>query len=227
MANELLVFQKSGGDFAKSGKLVLSKSRYIKPKKTKDIPDRHLKYSIAEDLARDIEIDEGSRAFVLINGTFIAGDFIEALIVEKNWHVKELTVSTLSLSENNIDSLANLINGGFVDVLNLVVSDYFYSHERRNLIPYAYKELDKDDKFQLAAAGTHCKLTMIETHCGKKITIHGSANLRSSSNIEHLCIEEGAELYNFNMEVQRSILEIHKTINKSVRYETLWQAVQK
>lgn len=227
MANELLVFKKQDSDFAKPGKLTLQKSRYIKPKKTKDIPDRYLKYSLAEDLARDIEIEDGSRYFVLINGTFIAGDFIEALIVENNWHVRELTISTLSLSENNIDSLANLINGGYVDALNLIVSDYFYSHERRNLIPYAYKELDKDNKFQLAAAGTHCKLTMIETHCGKKVTIHGSANLRSSSNIEHICIEEGADLYDFNMEIQRSILEIHKTINKSVRYETLWQAVQK
>lgn len=123
-------------------------------------------------------------------------------------------VSLLSMSENNVDSLANLLNGGYVDSLDLIVSDYFFSHERRNLVPYMYQELDKDDKFQLAASSTHCKLCLIETHCGMKIVMHGSANLRSSSNIEHICIEENPALYDFNMEFQAAIIEKYKTIRK-------------
>lgn len=90
-----------------------------------------------------------------------------------------------------------------------------------------YDILDNGEKFQLAAAGTHCKLTMIETHCGLKITMHGSANLRSSSNIEHICIEEGEALYDFNYDVQEKIIDKYKTIRKSVRYNDIWQAVQK
>lgn len=202
-------------------------SRYCNPKKCREIPDRMLKYEYAEQLASEIEISKGARHFVIISGNFIAGDFIEALIVKNNWHVKTMTVSTLSLHQGNVDSLANLINGNYVDELNLIVSDYFFAHERSGLVKYIYQELDKDDKFQFAAAGTHCKITTIQTHCGLNIVIHGSANLRSSGNIEQLQVEENAELLNFNQEVFTSILEKYKTINKSVRRKELWPAVQK
>jgi hypothetical protein len=202
-------------------------SRYIKPPKNKEMPESKLKYANAEKLAQDIEISEGFRAFVVINGTFYFGDFIEALIVEKNYHVEKMTISTLSMNENNVDSLANLLNGEFVDELNLIVSDFFFSHERHKLIKYLYQECDKDNKFQLAAAGTHCKLCIIKTHCGKYIVIHGSANLRTSGNIEQFVIEENKELYLFNDEYQDEIIKEYKTINKSVRYEKLWQTINK
>ncbi|GAA4338588.1 hypothetical protein GCM10023149_48660 [Mucilaginibacter gynuensis] len=201
-------------------------SRIIKPPKSNEIAEHLLKYDDAEKLAKEIIIDSKSRYFVVINGSFIFGDFIEALIVVNNFHVKQMIISTLSMSENNVDSLANLVNGNFVDELNLIVSDYFYSHERYNLIEYLYQELDKDDKFQLAVAGTHCKICIFETHCDKKILIHGSANLRSSSNIEQFVIEENELLYDFNFDYQQSIVEKFKTINKPVRGAKLWQAVQ-
>lgn len=201
-------------------------TRYISPPRTKLVEDDCAVYDNAEKLAQQIDIQPGSRHYVFINGSFIAGDFIEALVVEKNYHVKKMTISTLSLSENNIDSLANLLDGGFVDELNLIVSDYFFAHERHNLVKYIYEELDKENKFQLAVAGTHCKICIFETHCGKKITIHGSANLRSSGNIEQLEIEEGSMLYDFNNKVQDSIIDTYKTINKSIRRKKLWDAVK-
>lgn len=219
-------FGKLDSDFATFKKRPKPELRYIKPPIWRETPERFLKYSIAEDLAKDLEIEKGSRAFVVLNGTFIAGDFIEALILCKGWKVPKLTISSLSLSENNVDSFAGLLDSGAVAKLDMIVSDYFYSHERHNLVPYMYKELDKDDRFQLAAAGTHCKIALIETECGKKVCIHGSANLRSSGNIEQIVVEENGELYDFNLEYQSQIIERYKTINKSIRHDKLWQAVQ-
>lgn len=201
-------------------------SRYISPPKCFEIPERFLKYRNAEKLAKDISITKNSRHFVFVDGSFHFGDFIEALIVVKNYHVKKLNIQTLSMSQNNVDSLANLLRGGFVDELNLIVSDYFYSHERQLLVNYIYDELDRDNKFQLAVASSHCKIATIETHNGGKILIHGSANLRSSSNIEQIMIEENETLFNFVDEVNISILEKYKTINKSLRRSKLWQVVQ-
>lgn len=201
-------------------------NRYVKPPKCREIPDRLLKYEYATELVADIEIEKGSRHFIIISGNFISGDFVEALIVKNNWHVKQLTISTLSLHQGNVDSLGNLIAGNFVDTLNLIVSDYFFAHERRGLVPYIYEHLDKASLFQFAAAGTHCKITNIETHCGLKIVIHGSANLRSSGNIEQFQVEENEQLYDFNQEVFDSILTKYKTINHSIRREELWQTVQ-
>jgi len=222
--NELAFFTKPGknrGVVANVRNL-----RYINPPQCKEIPERLLKYEYAADLAKALAPQKGMRCFAMLDGKFIAGDFIEAFMVEHNLHAKRMAISTLSMSQDNVDSLANLTNGGYVDILDLVVSDYFFSHERRNLVPYLYQELDKDDRFQLAAASTHCKLCIIETHCGLKIVMHGSANLRSSSNIEHICIEESPALYDFNLEIQDAILDKYKTIKKSVRHSDLWQAVQ-
>lgn len=225
MPNELHKFNVKRADFGSAGKNGFE-SRYIKPPKYPDIPERRMKYNLAVDLAKDILPEKGCRYFVVLSGKFIAGDFIEAFVTEHNLHVKKMTISTLSMSENNVDSLKNLFVGDFVDSLDLIVSDYFFSHERRNLIPYIYQELDTEDRFQLAVAGTHCKLCLIETHDGRFFVMHGSANLRSSSNIEHICIEESEDLYKFNIEYQEKIVEIYKTIKKGVRYEILWNAVK-
>lgn len=62
-------------------------NRYVKPPKSKELPTKKLKYEIAESLAKDIDLSQ--RTFVIVNGTFIFGDFIEALVVEKDLHIKK------------------------------------------------------------------------------------------------------------------------------------------
>jgi hypothetical protein len=222
--NEMLKFGVKMSDFMGETEDDF-KTRYIKPPKCREIPEHKLKYRLAEELAKNIKPEKDCRYFVIVDGKFIAGDFIEAFVVEHDLSVEKMTISTLSMSENNVDSLANLLNGGFVKELNLIVSDYFFSHERQSLIPYIYKELDKDNRFQLAAASTHCKTCLIETTDGMFFIIHGSANLRSSSNLEQFVIEESRELYDFNNEYQARVIEKYKTIKKSVRYENLWNTI--
>lgn len=200
-------------------------SRVHKPPRVKELSAKNIKYKYASDLANDIKIEKDCRYNVVVNGSFIFGDFIEALIVNNNYHVKKMTISTLSMSQNNVDSLANLINGNYLDELNLIVSDYFFSHERHNLVKYAYETLDVNDKFQLAVCRTHCKLCIIETHCGLKIILHGSANLRTSDNIEQFSVEESESFFNFHDQYQDRIIETFKTINKTVRGKLLWQKI--
>jgi hypothetical protein len=201
-------------------------TRYITPPKSIEIDEKYLKYRNAQKLAKDITITNNSRHFVVIDGSFIFGDFIEALMVEKNYQAKRIVISTLSMNQNNVDSLQNLLVGGYVQQLDLIVSDFFFSHERSMLVPYIYEKLDIDDKFQFAAAGTHCKICLIETECGRKIIIHGSANLRSSSNIEQFVIEDNEILFDFNMEIQDKILHKYKTIKKSIRASKLWETIK-
>ena len=200
--------------------------RYFSPKKVKSIPVQYLKYSHAEKLGNEIDIKKNSRFFVFVNGTFYFGDLFESIIVKNDWHVKKMTIQTLSMNQNNIDSIANLINGDYIDEFNLIISDYFYSNERNDLIRYIYEKLDngKSD-FQLAVAGTHCKICLIETYCNKFIVFHGSANLRSSSNIEQIMIEENEGLFKFIDQTNKNILQEYLTINKSIRGNKLWHQV--
>ena len=219
-------FQLKTTDFNLKSKKVVFNDRYIKPPKSKDVPYSKLKYNNAIELVKNINFQSLDKVYCIVGGSFIFGDFLEAFIVENNINVKELTISTLSYNQDNVDSLKTLIVKDYVQKLNIIVSDYFYSHERQKLIKYTYENLDIDNKFQLASAGTHCKTYQFETEGGKKIIIHGSVNLRSSSNIEQFVIEDNSELYDFNLEYQNRILEKYKTINKSQRDNKLFNLIK-
>lgn len=171
-------------------------TRYTNPKAVQQETEQVM-FDNAWEMAKGITIDRGQRVDAFVSGNFIFGDFIEAFLATRNARAKEMTISTLSLNQNNIDSLAELMRYNYIGKLNLVVSVYFWGNERHSLIPYAYRELDVDDRFQLAVADIHTKTVHFETEGGKKIVIHGSANLRSSGNIEQFTLEENPDLYDF------------------------------
>lgn len=198
--------------------------RVLKPRLCRT---KQVSYNNAKKLANDIDFNKSSRYFVFVSGNFIFGDFIEAFIIKNNINVLQLNISTLSLSQNNVDSLKNLMEAGYVQELNIIVSDYFFSHERKNLIKYMYDNLDIDNKFQLAVCRSHCKISQILTEGGKKITIHGSVNLRSSDNMEQFVIEDNEDIFDFNKIYFDSIISKYNTINKSIKSKQLWQVVAK
>jgi hypothetical protein len=202
-------------------------SRYMKPVKVPGIAEQNIRYEKAEKLAKLLKIAKNTRQFCVVSGAFIFGDFIEAFIVHNNFHIKRMIISTLSMSQENIDSLKNLFIGGYVDQLDLIVSTYFYSHERHALIPYMYKELDEKNKFQLAIADVHTKICIFETYGGGYVCIHGSANLRSSNCVEQFCVEENEDLFRFLDEFHIDVIEKFKTINKSVRNKSMINIINK
>lgn len=231
MHHEKIEFNEKKFEFDKnfSNTFINAKSfnnRYIKPPKTKNIPYKKLKYKFAEDLVQDINFKSLDKVFCIVSGNFVFSDFLEAFIVKNNILVEEMILSTLSYSQDSIDSLENLIKGDYVQKLDLIVSDYFFAHERHKLIKNTYMQLDINNKFQLAVAGTHCKTYQFKTSGGKHILIHGSVNLRSSSNLEQFSIEDNHELYNFNKEYQSLIIEKYKTINKSIRGDNLFNLIK-
>lgn len=201
-------------------------SRYIKPKKHKYLRESLLYFENAQKLAKDINLEGEDCIFCIVDGSFVYGDFIEAIFYEKNIFTENLQISTLSMSYQNIISLKNLLKGGFVGKLDLIISDYFFAHERRGLIPDIYKELDFDNRFQLAVVSSHMKVATFKTELGKNYVISGSANLRSSNCIEQITIEDNKELFQFIENHNNKILSKYQTINKSIRGKELWQTVE-
>lgn len=190
-------------------------TRHIRPPRWRGVPDSKIKYKNAEKLAAEMQAAAGMWHIAIIDGTFIAGDFIEAFVKKNNLHAKRISMSTLSLSQENVDSLGNLLFDGWCDQMDLIVSDGFWQNYRADIIPYLYAELDKEDRFQLAVARVHTKVTLIETHCGLKIVMRGSANLRSSSSIEHLEVQECPDIFFFFQRFHDDILGKFATINKN------------
>ena len=188
---------------------------------------RCVRYEYAADLAKNTpDLEDGDAMYAIVSGNFIFGDYIEALLVEKNLFAEEIFIATLSLGQENVDSLVNIRSGGFVDRMALIVSDYWYAHERRREggVPCIVENLGGKD-FTFAAAGLHTKVTLIKTRCGKYLVLHGSANLRSSRNIEQMCVENSQALYEFNREWMEKILSKFTATGKSLRATHLWKEV--
>jgi hypothetical protein len=199
-------------------------TRYIKPKAMIYDP-RLVKYENAKKLAKEHYLDFGQRIDCIVAGSFIFGDYLEAYLTEYNVLAKEMIITTLSMSQDNIDSLNALMEHKYIDKLSIIISDYFYSHERHRAIPYIYKMLDKDDRFQLSVAGIHTKTCQFLTEGGRKVVMHGSANLRPSQNLEQFTIEENPALYDFYYETFKKIEDKYHTINKAVRVKKLWDCI--
>ena len=200
-------------------------TRYMKPYLPDTFRQEDILYENALTLAKHLTLEKGQMANVIVSGAFIFGDFIEAYITHHMAKVKRMTISTLSLSQENVDSLQNLLDNGYLDHLDLIISAYFYAHERHALVPYLYEHLDHQNRFQLSVCGSHMKTVHFETTGGKKIVIHGSANLRSSANIEQFTIEENPALFDFYEEVTRKIIDKFNTINKPIRGQPLWDTI--
>lgn len=202
-------------------------TRIVKPAYHRATPQRMIKAQHASDLVASIKLERGMRVHAVVSGDFIFSHFIRALLMDNDIKAKRMVISTLSMSQECVEALKDVCDLGYCDKLDLIVSAYFYSHERRALIPYIYEALDHDGgaDFQLAVAGTHCKTVQIETEHGAKLVIHGSANLRSSGCLEQFSIEENPDLHDFHNEYADAILEAYSTIKKEVRRSKLWEAV--
>lgn len=147
----------------------------------------------AEKMAR--EIDWNQDYICIVSGTFIFGDFIEALLYRKALKPSVMYIATLGMSENNIDSLVNCVDYLKCKKLNLLVSHYFAGVERHKLIPYMEREF-AGRPIDVAVLQSHMKMCIIRSDLGDAAII-GSANLSSSNNVEQFTITHNPETIDF------------------------------
>jgi len=185
------------GDFTLSLDLEDNPNRYIKPKfHAKPIK---VDYANAKTLAKQIKLFPGEQIHGIVKGDFIFGDFIEALIYEKDIIVENMYLSTLGMSQENIDSLAGMLKNGRIKKLTLILSNYFYSHEKYRLMKYLLDECDIDNKLDVLILRNHTKICLMEI-ANIRLVLSGSSNLRSSDCFEQFILQESQELYMFYQE---------------------------
>ena len=195
------------------------KTRIIQPRIDLSVLTQTVHFDHARELARKIDLTGNHRTFAWVSGSFVFGDILEAIWRERNVSIKNISIASLSISDENIDSWAGLLaSDPGIERFDLVCSAYFYSHEKYDLVPYLYKRIGEDDRAQVAFGAYHMKIIAVETHHGHIITIHGSANMRSSSNIEQVMVEiNDREMYDFNAGQIRDICERYGTINRQIK----------
>lgn len=134
----------------------------------------------AEEMAQGI--DPTKDYFAFVSGKFIFGDLIEALCYTHDLHPETVYLTTLGMGKNNVDSIVNLVDYLGVGKVNLVVSNYFVSVERRKLVPYMIEEFG-GKAVDVAVLASHAKICLMDCE-ETKIIIAGSSNLSSSNNVE-------------------------------------------
>lgn len=192
-------------------------TRILQPRMDPSILTQTVHFDHAMELAEKIDLSRPSRTFAWVSGSFVFGDILEALWRRRNVDIKTLSICSLSISDENIDSWAGLMAQANIERFDLIVSAYFYSHEKFLLVPYLYQQLGNDPRFQVAFGAYHCKVITFETHHGHTMTIHGSANMRSSTNIEQVMIEvDDRPLHDFNCSQIQQICDRYGTINHNM-----------
>ncbi len=192
--------------------------RYLMPRMYEAVAKKPVLYDKALDFADSFSFRPGYRAMCFVSGNFILGDLIEALVERGKLDVRRMTIQTLSMSEENIDSLWNVCDmSPGLESLRIALSGYFWATEHRkgNLVEYLYEQLDQGDVLDVAFADIHTKIVSIETTRGNHMVMHGSANLRSSRSIEQLMVECDDELYACVEDFADRVFASYSTIDKS------------
>jgi hypothetical protein len=185
-------------------------------------PPVKVKYAEARRLAKAIELEADCRYYAIVKGTFIFGDFIEALIGYHRLEAEEIWITTLGMNENNVDSLINLSKIYNAQQINLLVSSYFFGVERHNMIQYLIEQTE-GLPIDIAAAGSHAKIALIKAN-GVHLCIHGSANLSSNVFLEQFELEDNEELYQWNRMWLQRVFDRHTIIKGANRQQALGRA---
>lgn len=178
---------------------------------------RVVDFENAMDFCRAVKLEPGARYFSFISGDFIFGDILEGF-AEVGYDIRRLTIQTLSISADNVDSLVNLLNTcQQLETVRLVLSTYFFAHEGHpgGIVPYVYREVEPlVDEFDVAFAMIHTKVISFECADGLKVVIDGSANLRSSKSVEQIRVECDGELYDHVEGFADKLFAAYSVINR-------------
>lgn len=196
-------------------------SKYLKPKKQKILNSKNIKFLNAQELVKKIDLQKEEGIFAIVDGSFVFGDFILAFLHYHNIKAERIDISTLSLNMHNIVGIETFMKKGYIQNINLLLGYYFFAHERQKLVKEIYKSFDFENRFQLAVCRNHMKSVTILTDKGNKIVMHGSANLRSSDNLEQFSLSFDSGTYDFITDFNDKIIKEFKTIKKPLTNKTI------
>lgn len=145
----------------------------------------------------NLPVHPDDRTHVILRGDFVLCDLIPA-IIDARGRCPHLHVATLGLSSANADQIARLIGLGKLGGATLVVSHYFAKVDKATTFREVVARLD--GIASLKVTRNHCKVICLPTDRGDNLVIEGSANLRSSDNIEQIVITNDAETLRFHVD---------------------------
>lgn len=135
------------------------------------------------------------RTHAVLRGDFVLCDIVPAIIGARG-HCPHLRIATLGMSLANADALACLVESGSVHRLTLLVSLYFAKVDAATVFRAVAARLEKIA--HLVVARNHAKVICLPTTAGDRFVVEGSANLRSSDNVEQIAVTNDAATHDFH-----------------------------
>ncbi len=135
------------------------------------------------------------RTHAVLRGDFVLCDLIPAIIREHG-RCPQLHIATLGMSAANAEQLASLHQAGLIGEITICCSHYFRQVDKATTWLAVESALEGIAK--LVVARNHAKVICLPTEGGDHFVIEGSANLRSSDNLEQIAIFNDAELVAFH-----------------------------
>lgn len=149
----------------------------------------------AAALVDHLPISADDRTHCILRGDFVLCDIVPAIIARRG-ACPHLRIATLGLSVANADALACLVERGDVGEITLLVSLYFAQVDKATVFRAVTERLK--DTARIAITRTHAKVICLPTASGDTFAIEGSANLRSSDNIEQMLITNDPDTLAFH-----------------------------
>lgn len=139
--------------------------------------------------------ENGERLHCILRGDFVLCDLIP-LIVRARGRCPHLRIATLGLSTSNAECLRALQSEGLVGEITLVASHYFQQVDKNTTFRRVMTILGGAAKVIITRS--HAKVFLIPTERGDWFAIEGSANLRSSDNLEQIVIFNDKETHDLH-----------------------------
>jgi hypothetical protein len=133
---------------------------------------------------------EDERTHCLLRGDFVLCDLIPT-IIQARGPALDVHIATLGLSAANAASLAELKKRGQIRTLTIICSLYFQQVDKAT----TFREVEATLKgvADLVIERSHAKVICLPTRAGDSYVIEGSANLRSSDNLEQMTVYNDRE----------------------------------
>jgi hypothetical protein len=122
--------------------------------------------------------------------------YVLARLADRLGPVDDLKIATLCYNARNLAELVTLLDSGKVKRLTLLCSAFFRDHNKQ-LWAETLEQLRPRGQ-RAAAARSHAKVVTFAFADGRRLTLEGSANLRSNQNREQLTMIDGAPVYDFH-----------------------------
>ena len=188
------------------GLFALSKNRFLRQfhatKRKDKAKRRSVKKFIRPENARQIldHLPEpGDCTHAVVRGDFVLCEIVPAIIGDTPAEL--VAIATLGMSKANAIQLADLRSRGLIEHLRVIVSHYFAGVDKTGTFADVCQILgDNAPK----VCRNHSKVILIQQP-GRHFVIAGSANLRSSDNIEQFSIWNDPEVFAFHLEWMNEI----------------------